>query len=411
MSGTDIAIAVDDVSKRYKKYNEKATSLKERFTKGGKDRYEEFWAVKDVSLAIERGSFYGLVGHNGSGKSSLLRLMAGIHRPTRGKVRVNGRISALLELGAGFHPDLSGRENVYLNASILGMRRQQVDRIFDDIVDFSGIAEFIDTPVKHYSSGMFVRLGFSVAVHMDPEVLLIDEVIAVGDEEFQRQCFEHLFKLRASGTTIVIVTHALAVVKNTCSGAAWLDHGELQLAGTGSDVVDAYLAKVDRAEVARLEAEAQRTGITGGASGPSLHPIRVEQVELLDLDRGPVVVAHTGAPLVIRIHWSTTEPVDSPLFTIGINAEAGHHVGVAPMARELQVGRLDGTGYVDYVMPRLVLAPGDFDVGVDIHDKFGMVRYDHREKAVSLRVQSGGELVLGLADLQGAWEDPVGEPG
>src|SRR5262249_20088016 len=160
----------------------------------GNQRYSEFWAVRDVSLEIEAGTSFGLIGHNGSGKSTLLRLIAGIHPPTSGKVTTHGRISALLELGAGFHPELSGRENIYLNGSILGLKRREINRVVDDIIQFAGIEDFIDSPVKVYSSGMYVRLGFSVAVHVQPDILLIDEVIAVGDEEFQRRCFEHLHK-------------------------------------------------------------------------------------------------------------------------------------------------------------------------------------------------------------------------
>jgi ABC-2 type transport system ATP-binding protein/lipopolysaccharide transport system ATP-binding protein len=221
--GDDIAIRVDNVSKMYRKYTERSSSLKERITKVRGDRYEEFWALKDVSLEIEQGAFYGLVGHNGSGKSTLLRMMAGVHRPTTGSITANGRITALLELGAGFHPDLSGRENIYLNASIMGMRRQEVDKIIERhhrLQPDRGARRRQPhrTPVKTYSSGMFVRLGFSVAVHMWPEILLVDEVIAVGDEEFQRRCFEHLFKLRSGGVTIVFVTHAMAVMQNVCSG-------------------------------------------------------------------------------------------------------------------------------------------------------------------------------------------------
>ncbi|HNJ70273.1 MAG TPA: ABC transporter ATP-binding protein, partial [Microthrixaceae bacterium] len=185
-------IVVDDVSKRFRLYTSRANSLKERFTARRFARYEDFWALRDVSLEIPPATTFGLIGHNGSGKSTLLRCIAGIYQPTSGTVSVDGRISALLELGAGFHPDLTGKENIYLNAAILGLSTKEIDAVFDDIVDFSGIAGFIDAPVKVYSSGMFVRLGFAVAVHVNPEILLIDEVVAVGDEEFQRRCFEHI---------------------------------------------------------------------------------------------------------------------------------------------------------------------------------------------------------------------------
>ena len=213
---TSAAIQVDHVWKRFRVQRGRPDSLKERITSRHRGSLEEFWALKDVSLSIPHGSFYGLVGHNGSGKSSLLRILANIYPPTRGEVSVDGRVSALLELGAGFHPDLTGRENVYLNAAILGLSKKETDDLYGRIVDFSGLADFIDTPVKHFSSGMYVRLGFSVAVHVEPQILLVDEVIAVGDEEFQRRCFEHLNKLRRKGVTIVLVTHSLQFVQTLC---------------------------------------------------------------------------------------------------------------------------------------------------------------------------------------------------
>ncbi|MCU1497364.1 MAG: transporter related protein, partial [Acidimicrobiales bacterium] len=189
----EAAIVVDHVSKRFRLQTDRAHSVKELVTRRDrKSGADHFQALDDVSLEIPKGSMYALVGHNGSGKSTLLRCIASIYRPTSGTVRVDGRISTLLELGAGFHPDLTGRENVYMNATILGMSKKQIDRVYDDIVSFAGVEAFIDSPVKVYSSGMYVRLGFSVAVHVDPEILIIDEVIAVGDAEFQRRCFDHL---------------------------------------------------------------------------------------------------------------------------------------------------------------------------------------------------------------------------
>ena len=222
------AIVVDGVSKKFRLQTDRAHSLKELVTRRDRNAgVDQFWALRDVSFEIPQGSMFALIGHNGSGKSTLLRCIAGIYRPTEGSVKVDGRISTLLELGAGFHPDLTGRENVYMNATILGMSRSQIDAVFDEIVEFAGIGDFIDSPVKIYSSGMYVRLGFSVAIHVDPEILIIDEVIAVGDEEFQRKCMDHLADLRRRGVTIVVVTHGMGTVETMCDGAAWLDHGVL----------------------------------------------------------------------------------------------------------------------------------------------------------------------------------------
>ena len=237
-------IVVDGVSKRFRLERNRPSSLKEAILRIGRTRHtDEFWALQNINLEIAAGSFFGLIGHNGSGKSTLLRLMAGVHRPTIGSVEANGRLSALLELGSGFHPDLTGRENVYLNGAMLGMTRKQMTAAMDGIIEFSGIGDFIDEPVKIYSSGMYVRLGFSVAVHIDPDVLLVDEVIAVGDEEFQRKCLMHLDMLRANGTTIVLVSHNTGLMAD-CHQVGRLDHGRLVEVGAPDDVISAYLASV-----------------------------------------------------------------------------------------------------------------------------------------------------------------------
>ncbi len=240
------AISVHDVSKKFRLERNRPSSLKEAILRIGKRRdTDDFWVLRDIDLEIEPGAFFGLIGHNGSGKSTLLRLMAGIHRPTTGEISSEGRLSALLELGSGFHPDLTGRENVYLNGAMLGLGRKQMAASMDTIIEFSGIGEFIDEPVKIYSSGMYVRLGFAVAVNVDPEILLVDEVIAVGDEEFQRRCMSHMNMLRAAGTTIVLVSHNTTLMADLCDTLGWLDHGRLVEIGDPDDVVASYLAMVD----------------------------------------------------------------------------------------------------------------------------------------------------------------------
>ena len=239
------SITVRGVSKKFRLERNRPSSLKEAVLRIGRGRdTDDFWVLRDIDLDIPAGSFFGLIGHNGSGKSTLLRLMAGIHRPTEGTIEATGRLSALLELGTGFHPDLTGRENVYLNGAMLGLTRKRMAASIDDIIDFSGIGDFIDEPVKIYSSGMYVRLGFAVAVNVEPEILLVDEVIAVGDEEFQRRCMSHMNRLRASGTTIVLVSHNTDLMIDLCDTVGWLDHGRLMTVGEPADVVAAYLAKV-----------------------------------------------------------------------------------------------------------------------------------------------------------------------
>ena len=249
-------IQVEGVSKRFVIRKEK--SLKERIVNFGRSNLhkEDFWALRDVDLEIEAGTTVGLVGPNGSGKSTLLKTIGGIVQPTSGEVRLRGRLAALLELGAGFHPDLTGRENVYLNASILGLSKEQTDRHFDAIVDFSGIERFIDTQVKFYSSGMYVRLAFAVAVHVDPDVLLVDEVLAVGDEPFQRKCLERIRQFQHEGRTIVLVTHGLDQVAEFCDRAVVLEHG--RVAADGSPREALKVLRADFEATRREERERQQ---------------------------------------------------------------------------------------------------------------------------------------------------------
>ncbi len=239
-----LTISVIDVSKRFRLEFDRPSSIKEAVLRFGRRDVSDFWALRDISLAIPRGSFFGIVGHNGSGKSTLLRLMAGIHRPTTGEIHTRGRLSALLELGSGFHTDLTGRENVFLNGAILGLNRRQMAAAMDEIVEFSGIGDQIDVPVKIYSSGMYMRLGFAVAVNVDPEILLIDEVIAVGDEDFQHKCMRHMDQLRARGTTIVVVSHNTDLVRRLSDTVGWLDHGRMLGLGDPDTIVDEYLDSV-----------------------------------------------------------------------------------------------------------------------------------------------------------------------
>jgi ABC-2 type transport system ATP-binding protein len=232
------AIGIEGISKKFRLYHERPTTLKQRLLVS-RSKAEDFWALRDVSFDIPDGSFLGLVGHNGSGKTTLLKCIAGILRPTAGTIRYQGRLAALLELGAGFHPELTGRENVYLNASFLGLSRRETERVYDDIVAFAELEEFMDNQVKFYSSGMLVRLGFAVAVHVDPEIFLIDEVLAVGDESFQRRCLDRVRRFQSEGRTIVLVSHALDTVREVCDRAVMLDHGRVYTAGTPESVVRA----------------------------------------------------------------------------------------------------------------------------------------------------------------------------
>ena len=219
------AVSIDGLWKYFRLYHEKNQYLKSTMLNGRRSRFDEFWALKDISFEIPEGSTFGIIGSNGSGKSTLLKCLAGILTPDKGTLKVNGRISALLELGAGFHPDLTGRENVFLNGAILGMTNKEIENNFDDIIEFAGLGQFIDTPVKNYSSGMVVRLGFAIATNVDPEILIIDEVLAVGDASFQQRCFEKIESFRKDGKTIILVSHGLSQITQLCTTAAWLERG------------------------------------------------------------------------------------------------------------------------------------------------------------------------------------------
>ncbi|MCE2768201.1 MAG: ABC transporter ATP-binding protein, partial [Fimbriimonadaceae bacterium] len=237
---TSNAIVVDSLWKKFRLYHERNQYLKSTITKGRRAQYEDFWALKDVSFEIPIGQTFGIIGANGSGKSTLLKCLAGILTPDKGSLITNGRTAALLELGAGFHPDLSGRENISLNGAILGMTRREIERKFESIVSFAGLEQFIDTPVKNYSSGMVVRLGFAVAINVEPEILIIDEVLAVGDEEFQQRCFQKIEDFRRDGRTIIFVSHGLGQVSQLCEEALWLEKGTVRTVDSSYKVVAEY---------------------------------------------------------------------------------------------------------------------------------------------------------------------------
>lgn len=240
------AITVHEVSKKFRLYSERNQSLKSAIMRGRKGIHNEFWALKNISFSIPQGSTFGLIGGNGSGKSTLLKCLANIYTPTSGSILREGRIAALLEVGSGFHPELSGRENIFLNGSILGMSRKEISKQLDEIIDFSGVGDFIDQPVKNYSSGMYVRLGFSVAIHVDPDILIVDEVLAVGDAIFQKKCQQKFSQLKKENKTIVLVSHSMETVREMCDQVAWLAKGELVAFGQASDVIPDYLRAVDQ---------------------------------------------------------------------------------------------------------------------------------------------------------------------
>src|SRR5450759_3128081 len=305
---TDVAISAEHLSKRFWLHRERRTALKERAVRGRAPKAQEFWALRDASFAIERGATFGLLGQNGSGKSTTLKVLAGIYRPTSGRVIVNGRVSALLELGAGFHGELTGRENIRLNGAILGLSRRQISQAMGPIIDFAGIGEFIDSPVKVYSSGMFVRLGFAIAVSLDPEILMVDEVIAVGDEEFQRKCFDHLFDLRKRGTTIVLVTHSLGLIRDMCDQAIWLEQGQIRKIGPAIEVADAYIEDVNERELQTRQVAEEVEPTSSDTQRLGSGEVRITSVEYLDGDGKASPVLLAAAPCTFRMHYVAQTP-------------------------------------------------------------------------------------------------------
>lgn len=239
---SNVAVNVEDLGKKFRLYHERNQSIKSAVMRGRTSVHEDFWALRHTSFEVPEGSTFGLIGSNGSGKSTLMKCLAKIYYPNEGQISSYGKVAALLEVGSGFHPELSGRENIFLNGSILGMSRKSISAKFDQIVEFSGVEEFIDQPVKNYSSGMYVRLGFSVAIHVDPEILVVDEVLAVGDAEFQAKCQQKFKEFKQEGKTVILVSHSMEMVKDMCDQVAWLNRGELVAAGKAKEVIKSYEA-------------------------------------------------------------------------------------------------------------------------------------------------------------------------
>ena len=342
------AIEVADVSKRFRVYRDKPTSLKQRVL-FSRSKAEDFWALRDVALDVGEGSTFGLIGHNGSGKTTLLKCVAGILRPTSGAILQRGRLAALLELGAGFHPELTGRENVYLNASFLGLSRKQTDAAFDDIVAFAELEQFIDTEVKFYSSGMLVRLGFAVAVHVDPEILLVDEVLAVGDEAFQAKCLNRIRGFQREGRTIVLVTHALDVVSQVCDRAVMLEHGELYAKGNPADVV-------------RELRYALLSNDPNFVAEEGTREVELAGVSLIRMDGTTERPVRLGEDLTIQIDARANQTIDDLVASFQVLDSANYPVvdGREP------IGHIEGKKRVRFILRRLSLVPGRYFVTVGL---------------------------------------------
>jgi len=388
------AVVVSELWKSFRLYHEKNQYLKAAILRGRRARYEEFWALKGVDFSVPTGATFGVIGSNGSGKSTLLKCLAGILVPEKGSVTVEGRISALLELGAGFHPELSGRENVYMNGAILGMSRKEITARFDDIVEFAGLEDFIDTPVKNYSSGMFVRLGFAVAANVEPEVLLIDEVLSVGDESFQRRCAEKIDEFRRDGRTIVFVSHGLAQVEQLCEHVAWIDKGDLRMLGGAAEVISAYQG--DSHKATRVEGEQGSRWGSGEA--------QIVEVQLRDRDGAAQSVLTSLEPAAIHVDLTAHTPLQDVVVGVRIDSLTGGPVwGTSTRRSGKTIGLIDGPASVEVSIPSLPLLEGVYDLTVALTDHTEVHPYDHWERRVRFEVRQYRTYDSGIVSIPTEW--------
>ena len=418
------AIELTRVSKVYRRYTHRRqfatlkSALLSRSLVRDLKPDETFAAVRDVSLEVPRGRTLGVIGRNGSGKSTLLKLVAGITKPTAGAVHVNGRISALIELGAGFHPEISGRENVFINGIMLGLSKREIAHRFDEIVEFAELKDFIDAPVKTYSSGMYMRLGFAVAIHVDPEVLLVDEVLAVGDEGFTHKCLDKFAEFKRRGKTILLVTHALGLVERFCDEALWMDAGTMKAIGDPKRVVGAYITDVETSEEQLLAAEDAKAKESATVVSPDEattavlpdHPvetaegpadmfrategrwgsreIEITEVQLVGPDQQPGHVFHSGESLTIRIRLRS--PIENQDFVIGVgifNAEGVCCYGTNTSIEELKAVRILGDAEALFSIDSLDLVEGTYKIDVAVH-KLDGYPYDYHRLLYTFRVKS-----------------------
>jgi len=408
------AIEVSNVTKIYRRFSHRRqfATLKSALLTGSLIRDlrpdERFVAVNGVSFDVPAGSTLGVIGRNGSGKSTVLKLVAGISKPTTGEVRVRGRVSALIELGAGFHPEISGRENVFINGIMLGLSKREVARRFDEIVEFAELRDFIDAPVKTYSSGMYMRLGFAVAIHVDPDVLLVDEVLAVGDESFTHKCLDKFAEFKRRGKTILLVTHSLGLVERFCDDALWLDAGTIRAHGDPKRVVDSYITDVEHSEEAHLAAGDARLRQESAAAPPAAVPAdtspenmfeaaegrwgsrEVEIVEVtLSGETGEAGhVFQSGTALGVSMTVQARQPVEDLVFGIGIfNAEGVCCYGTNTDIEGYRAAPFSGRGQVAFNVESLDLVEGTYKLDVAVHRRDGYP-YDYHRLLYTFRVKS-----------------------
>ena len=346
----------------------------------GRREESSILALDDVNFSVEVGEVVGIIGRNGAGKSTLLKVLSKITYPTSGRVRVKGRVASLIEVGTGFHDELSGRENIYLNGSILGMRKREIDERIDQIIDFSGVEKFIDTPIKRYSSGMRLRLGFAVAAHMDPDVLFVDEVLAVGDAEFQKKCLNAMDELRSGGRTVLFVSHNMAAIENLCPRTVWIDAGRIRMDGPTEQVIASYLATFS---------ESQRTGydlehITNRSGSGA---IRFLRVDFMDAQGQPTSVFRSGEPFRARFHYRVNERIRDPHFGMVIFSDLGTRITtVSTWHANYYISEVEpGEGVIELQIDDLFLQPNRYFISLFV-DTTGQ-RFDNLDHCIAIDVE------------------------
>jgi ABC-type polysaccharide/polyol phosphate transport system ATPase subunit len=399
-----MAVELHNVSKRYRIHRERARSFHELIAEGFRPwrqrSQEDVWALQDINMMVPQGETLGIIGPNGAGKSTILKLIARVLEPTSGQITTHGRVSPLLELGTGFHPDLTGRENVFLYGSLLGLSRRDMTRRFASIVAFSGVGEVIDVPVKRYSSGMYLRLAFSVAIHVEPDVLLVDEVFAVGDHVYQDQCLRRIRELQRQGVTILFVSHSMGTVKQMCSRAVWIAHGCIVAGGAPEQVVEQYLSQAMPRSGAKLSQEPDIPGVHWGTG-----EAEIVRASFLDSEGKACRSVPSGGALHVRIEFVAHQRIERPVFGLAIYRNDGTHVnGPNTQLAGLPIEYIDGPGTVEYRIERIPLLPGGYTLSAAIYNWEGLHAYDHWHQAFPFVIEPGEtNEVYGLVQMPARW--------
>jgi len=366
-------------------------------------RKNEFWAVDGVSFEIKPGETFGIIGANGAGKTALLKMLNGIFWPDKGKITVNGKAGALIEVGAGFHPALTGRENIYINGAVLGMTKKEVEECFAAIVAFAELGSFLDAPIKHYSSGMYVRLGFAIAVHSKSDILLVDEILSVGDEKFRNKCQNRIEELRKAGTAIIYVSHDLMSVKRLCSRGLWLDAGKVRYAGPIKDTVDAYIFDLNQKLNNELLEANRNKRISRTGSGEIL----IKDVKFKN-NSGETRLFKTGEDIALEVSCEAFEKVNKPVFGAIIHGTNGTYIAGVNSGMEAGLADISGPFSVRYNFSKVPLLPGKYYLSLVIHDEEGRKIYDHHDQAYEFQIALSSEEQLpvysGFMELKCKWE-------